>query len=65
MKHTIKQIIESVLLIVGALAIVLATGEASTGGLQVLWTGGCIAVLCVICRILDRMGCFDREDSTN
>jgi hypothetical protein len=40
--------------IIAAISFVLMTAEAGTPILQVLWTGGCMAVLYISIRILEK-----------
>ena len=50
------------LTIIAAVAFILCTAEADTSLTQFLLTGGCMAVIYICYRLLDKIGVFSEPD---
>lgn len=53
-----KKVIEGILTLTAASAIILCTAETEDANLQVIWTLSCICVTAICAKILDKMGTF-------
>ena len=51
-----SKIITTICAVVGALALVFLPAEASTAGLQVLWSGSWLFVFCLCAKCIDKYG---------
>ena len=54
----IKKIVEVVLTIIACLSIILMVAEKPDGSICLPWSLGCMAVLAISAKILDKMGAF-------
>ena len=57
------KIITTICAIVGALALVFLPAEASTVGLQILWSGSWLFVFLLCAKCIEKYGNIDEEDN--